>query len=149
MNALQKNPETGFLESYSTALASFDSPKKLKFLELAKEHFEKTGEWPEIDSLCKAVDIAPRTFDRHIKSDEAFAEAWKDIKLPAKWKLESMMYRLGSKNPMYMFGWLRKEFPEEYDPEKKIIHLTNMSEQKAISGRISEYLDAEIVEKKD
>lgn len=120
MQSLTPNPKTGFLESVSNYGTNFTSDKKVKLLEEAEKYRNETGKWPDLGSLCQMINIAPMTFDRHIKQDTKFAEAWKNLMLGGKWKLESLMFDLSAKNPMYMFGWLRKHFPEEYNPEHKV-----------------------------
>jgi hypothetical protein len=120
MNALVAHPETGFLESESHSYQTFDNEKKVKFLEMIQAHIRDTGKWPDMSSVCDAIGIGTRTLERHIKSDPKFAEAYRSVTLRGKHKLESLMYDLAGKNPMYLFGWLRKHFPEEYNPDHKV-----------------------------
>ena len=144
MNALVANPTTGFLESQSNYGTNFTSEKKLQLLEEAERYRKETGKWPDLDSLCKAAGIQPITFERHLRQDRKFAEAWRNLTLGGKWKLESLMFDMSAKNPMYMFGWLRKHFPEEYNPDYKVTIQADAS----ISKRLledSQVYDAEIV----
>ena len=118
MNALTVNPETGFLDADNWN--SFTAEKKVKFLQLAEECVKTEGKWPDLGQLCTQMGIDPRTLDRHLKIDEKFKEMYEGITVRGKWSLESLMYNLSGKNPMYMFGWLRKHFPAEYNPDHKV-----------------------------
>ena len=120
MNQLVPNPETGFLESFSPTLQTFDSDKKLRLLQLTEDHVKSTNKWPDMGSLCDAVGISTKTFERHLAQDTVFADAFKTLTLRGKYKLESIMFDLSTKNPMYMFGWLRRYFPAEYNPDHKV-----------------------------
>lgn len=117
---LAVNAETGFIESTSATLRTFSSDKKQQLLDTTALMFKETGKWPDLGSLCDSIGICTRTLERHLKSDPKFADAWREVTLRGKYKLESAMFDLSTKNPMYMFGWLRKHFPEEYNPDHKI-----------------------------
>jgi hypothetical protein len=129
MNALQRNEETGFLESQGYSGATFDSSRKLQFINLAEEHFKTTGNMPDLVSIAEAVMVSPRTVENHLRDDPGFAEAWRNIRLRGKWKLESKMYEYaqGKGGYMHMITWLRKEFPEEYNPDIRIQSSTDFS----------------------
>lgn len=118
MNELTVDAATGYLDAEN--VNSFNVEKKLKFIENARKFVAETQLWPDLGELCNSVGINRITLQRHLKSDVKFAEAWYDLTLGGKWKLESKMFELSTKNPMYMFGWLRKHFPEEYNPDHKI-----------------------------
>jgi hypothetical protein len=135
MNALQVNSETGFLESTGNAGSAFDSSRKVQFINLAEEHFEKTGTMPDLVSLSGVVGVHPRTVDNHLREDEVFAQAWRNIRLKGKWKLESKMFEYGLTKSGYMdrITWLRKEFPEEYNPDIKIISNSDYSIVKSLA----------------
>jgi hypothetical protein len=79
MHELVPNAQTGFLESVSPANYTFDSARKVKFLELANAAIEQ-GHYPAIHKICDAVGITHRSFDIHVKQDEKFGEAWDEIK---------------------------------------------------------------------
>ena len=91
---------------------------------MVEEHFKTTGTMPDIASAAEAVGVHPRSVENHLREDRAFAEAWRDIRLKGKWKLESKMYEYGLTKGGYMdrITWLRKEFPEEYNPDLKVIN---------------------------
>jgi hypothetical protein len=147
VNALQVNPVTGFLESPSPSKISFDSDKKLLFLKTAEDHFREKRQWPDLNDLCQIIGIDPRTLQEHMKKDERFREAWENIKLPAKWGLESKMYEYAQRpgGYMHMVTWLRHEFPDEYNPETKIIHSSDNSNVKSLVNAASEIIEGEIV----
>lgn len=147
MNALKPNPDTGFLESTGYSGYQFDSPRKVKLLELAHKFFEETGNMPDVNSLCRAIGICQKTFDDHLKSDERFGEAWRNIRLKGKFKLEGKMFEYAQRpgGYMHMITWLRKEFPDEYNPDQRVIHSTDNSTIKALIDRSKGAIDAEIV----
>lgn len=130
MNPLVVNPTTGFLDADNWN--SFTSDKKVKFLELADKYVKEQGKWPDLAMLCDTMDIDVRTLDRHLQIDPKFKEAYNGITVRGKWKLESLMYDLSSKSPLYMFGWLRKHFPAEYNPDYKHDVTVNIS----VSGMV-------------
>jgi hypothetical protein len=129
VNALTVNSETGFLESSGYSGATFDASRKLQFINLAEEHFKKTGSMPDLVSVAEVVGVHPRTVENHLKSDEMFAEAWRNVRLKGKWRLESKMYEYGLGKSGYMdrITWLRKEFPEEYNPDQRQVSSTDYS----------------------
>ena len=143
MNPLKVNPETGFLETNTPSGYGFDSARKLQFLALADEHFTKTGNMPDLTSMAQAIGIHPHTVDAHMRDDAAFALAWRNIKLKGKWKLEGKMYEYaqGKGGYMHMITWLRKEFPEEYNPDIRVINSTD----NGLVKRLSDVFNAEIV----
>ena len=149
MNALQVNPTTGFLESISISNSTFDSKRKEDLLATAEKCFQATGTMPDITTLCAAIGIEPRTFQRHLEFDEKFKEAWDNLLLKAKWQLESKMYEYakGKSGYMHMITWLRRNFAAEYNPEARIVHVSDNSQIKDVSMRLNNYIDADIVEK--
>ena len=146
MNELVVNPTTGFLDADNWN--SFTSDKKLKFLEIAEECVKTQGKWPDLGQLCTQLDIDPRTLDRHLKNDAKFKEMYDGITVRGKWNLESLMFNLSGKNPMYMFGWLRKHFPAEYNPDHKVTVDHNINVLQTLidkSKDISKSIDTECV----
>lgn len=142
------NPETGFLESFSPTLQTFDNEKKLAFLQNIRDHVKETGKWPDMGSVCDSIGISTKTFERHLVSDAVFADAYRSVTLRGKFKLESIMFDLSTKNPMYMFGWLRKHFPAEYNPDHKVTvdHNINVLQNLIVKSQdISKSIDSEIV----
>lgn len=139
MNELVPNPVTGFLDAANAN--SFTNERKLKFLEIARQHVAETKQWPDLGDLCAAVGVGRWTLQRHLKADPAFKEAWDEITLGGKWKLESKMFELSTKNPMYMFGWLRKHFPEEYNPDHKVTVDHNINVLQTLIGKSKDYTE--------
>jgi hypothetical protein len=147
VNALQVDERTGFLSASGniTAPSYFTPEKKLKLIEVSKQIHEETGEWPDFSKICGQLGIHPRTLERHLQQDKAFAEEFRDLILNGKWKLESMMYKMSSKNPMYCFGWLRKWFPEEYNPDYRHSVTVDINIVHGDQSRLSGIVDAEVV----
>lgn len=119
MNALVVSPETGYLESNN--IRAFDSEKKQLFFQMCNQFRDKNqGKWPNFGSVCKAIGIHLVTLERHLKNDPKFAEEFRELTLSGKYEAEADMFEMRKKNPMFMFGWLRKYFPEEYNPDHKV-----------------------------
>lgn len=146
MNEIVVNQETGFLESANSKF-TFNSHKKLEFLRLAAKIVDDAHEWPNVGDLCNAIGISVRTFNNHLLSDTKFAAEWREMELHGEATCLSDAYRLRTKNPMYMFGWLRARFPEKYDPNKKIIVQTDSANVKEALDSAKEIFEAEIVDK--
>lgn len=146
MNELIAHPETGFLDAANSN--AFSNEKKVKFLELAREFVRETKQWPDLSDLCSAVGVGRTTLQRHLVNDTAFKEAWDEITLGGKWKLESKMFELAGKNPMYCFGWLRKHFPAEYNPDHKVTVDHNINVLQTLIDKakdVTKSIDTEIV----
>lgn len=148
MHPLVVDPKTGFLTHDTPSHFGFDAQKKVAFIQLAKEYFDQHKLWPDLASLCKAVSVHPRTVDNHFAWDKAFKAAWDNIKLPAKWAIESKMYEVAMTPKGYMdrITWLRHAYPEEYNPEYRVNHVTDDSSQKQIIDQFPTAIDAEIVQ---
>ena len=143
MNALQIDPKTGYLDADNWN--SFGAEKKVKFLELAQRSVKEEGKWPDMAKLCDMLGIDPRTLDRHLQIDPKFKEEFESIKIRGKWKLESLMYELSSKSPLYMFGWLRKWYPAEYNPEYRVTSTVDVNIIGTLSDR-AQAIETEIVQ---
>lgn len=117
MNSLQIDENTGFLESDNAN--SFNSARKIQFLELAKE-FKNQGKFPKVSTICDQININITTFERHLDLDPAFKEAWQEISTHIEYQAISDMHELRTKNPMYMFGLLRYLNPKRWNPDSKM-----------------------------
>lgn len=150
MNPLIKNPETGFLESPSPNFASFDSAKKVRALELAKEMI-KRGEYPKQSTIASAVGVYSRTFGYHLQNDPRFKEEWKEVVDMIEDMLVDPMYENGRKPSGYMdrITLLRKLKPEVWNPDRKIQIQTDNAPTKKIFDEFSSIIDAEIVPTSD
>lgn len=137
------DPKTGFLDADRNN--AFGVERKLAFLQLAEELLKTTGKWPDIGALCDKLDIDPRTLDNHLKRDQKFNEAFKSLTTRGKWKLESLMFDLSGKNPMYCFGWLRKYFPEEYNPEHRMTVTHEHNVLSRLADEAKQAIEAELV----
>jgi hypothetical protein len=118
MNPLQINPTTGFLDSPSVNV--FGSDRKVQFLNVCKDYRKTNRRWPDFGLVCEEMGITRTTFERHLKSDPKFAEAFRDLTLGAKYQLESNLFDLGTKKGFEALIWLRRHFPEEYNPDYKV-----------------------------
>jgi hypothetical protein len=143
VNALQVDASSGFLDADNTN--AFGAEKKIKLLEIATECVQVQKKWPDLSELCGILNLDPRTLDRHLKIDAKFADEFKAVMLQGKWKLESKMYELSTKNPMYMFGWLRKHFPAEYNPEYQNNNSVNVQVFVDGAKEMVKYQDAEVI----
>lgn len=80
VNALQPNPDNGFLESTNPNSAEcLTTETKLKIIELGFKYAEK-HELPDLYVILKGLRVPRRTFYEHLQKDEKFAEAWKEVK---------------------------------------------------------------------
>jgi hypothetical protein len=86
VNPLSVNPVTGFLESSSPQRQTFDSDRKLRFIQLAQEHIDK-GLVPDIPAISKVIGITSRTFYNHKEDDPEFREKWEEIENQLEAKL--------------------------------------------------------------
>ena len=129
MNKMTVNEATGFLESKSKSAVGFVADKKALFLEMARKYQAETGNIPDITPLCEAVGISLRTFERHIQADGKFADDWREILLSGEAKLSAKMfeYAQGKGGFMFMISWLRRHFPERWNPEYKITQQVNVN----------------------
>lgn len=149
MNELTVNPTTGFLESKSNHGKNFTSEKKIKFLELARSYKEQTGKWPDVGSICDAVGVNLVTFYRHLDMDDVFKNEWEELTLRGEATLTSSMFELSTKNPMYMFGWLRRFYPQRWNPDHKVTITHDYQGINGALGEATKVIEAEIVEPSD
>ena len=147
MHPLSPNSKTGYLES--NVGSSFDSASKVRFFELCREFKEKENKWPDVGSVCDAVGITVRTFERHLQIDEEFRESWEELTLRGEATLTSKMYDLATKNPMYMFGWLRRWNPQRWNPDFKVNISADFSQLKGAIDGAKEVFEAELVPQKE
>lgn len=145
MNPLVANEKTGFLESEG-GINAFTSERKVMFLEACRKYREEhNGKWPDFSNICENLGITNTTLDRHLKQDEVFREKFRDLTLSAKYKLESNLYDLGQKKGFEALIWLRRFFPEEYNPEYKAP--SNLNIQVFVDGtqQARQIVDGEVV----
>ena len=153
MNALRIDSSSGFLESPSPNLQTFDAIKKQEFIQLALDQ-AKRGEWPDIEDLCGRFGITSRTFYGHKKQDGAFSEAWEDVKRAVVHDIAKTMH-VHSKRPgnyMDRVTLLRHLYPEEWGGEAKDQSFQDFSWIKKLQDAINPGIvatDAEIVKPKD
>lgn len=146
MNPLQKNPETGFLESPSPNSASFSSDKKMKFLELAHQAAERS-EHPSIFDICKTVGVKPSAFYNHLKWDTVFKAEYELALRHLENGLTKVMVMNAQRPSGYMdrITWLRRHF-KEWEPGHQVQIVDDSGSHKNILSAIPQIIDAEIVE---
>lgn len=138
------NRKTGFLDGGNdNNLVVFGSDKKLMFLELADKCRRETGKWPEISSICDAVDISIRTFYKHIQIDQGFKTAWEERLLRGEAVLTSKLANMN--NPIGPLSVLRRYFPQRWNPEYKVTvqHDENVVTHTAVDAEL--VLEAEVL----
>lgn len=144
---LSINPTTGFLDRSSiNSFSTFSSDKKLKFLELADEYRNKTGKWPDIGELCSQIGVHVTTFYNHCKADHVFKSAWDERLLRGEAKLTSDLHDM--KHPIAKLAWLRRHFPERWNPEYKVTAQVDVSFLSALQDK-AKAIDAEVVDEKE
>ena len=143
MNPLQVNSTTGFLDSPSVNV--FGSDRKLQFLTVCQDYRAVNRKWPDFGLVCKELGISLTTFERHLKADPKFAEAFRELTLGAKYQLESNLFDLGNKKGFEALIWLRKHFPEEYNPDYKVTVDINPSVTSQLIDKASAF-EADIVD---
>ena len=77
---------------------------------------------PAKHELCEAVGVSITAFDRHLRDDINFKKAWNELLLKGESFLENKMYEYGKGKSgyMHMITWLRRQFPERWNPEYKV-----------------------------
>ena len=147
MNALSIDPASGFLESPTdNHLTSFNVHKKQLMLEYAGKYWQDQKIMPAKHELCESVGIDIQTLDRHLKLDNVFNNAWKELLLRGESLLENKMYEYGKTRGgyMHMITWLRRQFPERWNPEYKVTQQIDVSFQNAIADK-AKAIDGEVV----
>lgn len=146
MLALRQDPKTGFLESPSPNLCSFDAIKKTRAIELAREMVER-GEMPRQSIIVKALGINPETLRHHLRDDIIFKKAWEEVIDLMEETLVNTMVTNGQKPSGYMdrITWLRAYRPNRWNPDSRIQILGDNSEHKRIVTSVIDAIDAEIV----
>jgi hypothetical protein len=146
VNALTLDAETGFLQSINPISNTFTAEKKMDFLRQAREYRKLNKGWPDFGEICERIGVNILTLERHIKIDEEFAKQFKELSLSGKYQAESDMYNARLKNPLYMFGWLRKWFPDEYHPEYRANPTVNIQVFDGKIGNAQAFIEAETVD---
>lgn len=132
------DPESGFL-SAPNSFSTFDTPKKLRFLELAKKYRDESGKWPEIGALCDAVGISIRSFYRHVENDAKFKSEWDEILLRGEAKLTSKLADMS--NPIGPLSVLRRYFPDRWNPMQQNTVTIDVRQSERLSQTSAQYID--------
>jgi len=146
---LTVNKETGFLESANSSV-TFDASKKTHFLRIALKYVQEEKKIPSLLSLCQSIGISLRTFERHIGADPAFKDRFREVLLIGQDILTEVMFDR-AKTPggfMDRAMWLRRHFPEYWNPDHKIQISSGPPASKKLLENIDEYIEAEIVDEK-
>jgi len=141
---LKANSVTGFLESNRES--SFDSVRKVKFLELAKQAAENHA-MPDVASICRHVGISTRTYWAHIDVDPKFAEAWEEVVDICESGLVTKMYEFAQRPSNYMdrITWLKNMRPQRWDLEHRVRIVHDSRPQNSLIDSIKTAIDADIV----
>lgn len=115
-NNFPTDPKTGYL-IVSGGTSVFTPDLKTQFLKA----YEETGNQT---AAARAIGIGARTVRYHLKADKQFKADYDSTLEAMKHRLESTMYQqaLTPRGTMDRFGWLRKHFPDEYNPKATIEH---------------------------
>ncbi|MEK6577931.1 MAG: hypothetical protein AABZ55_01775 [Bdellovibrionota bacterium] len=110
---LKPNPVTGFLES-PNFLESFNSDKKIKFLELIENNPHYNG----IVQACELIGITPTAVFQHLKRDPVFYEKWENLKRNFAYRVEGVLSScaLDPKKTIDRLAYLRAYMSEKYNP---------------------------------
>jgi hypothetical protein len=149
MNALQVNPVTGFLESKNPNEITFDSNRKKRYLEMAREAAER-GEWPDQHAMAKMLGITIRTVHWHFVKDEVFKAQWEECIDIIENELLKTMVAQGKRPSGYMdrITWLRAHRPERWNPDYNKPQLTvDIAAVKRVLSDDNTVIDAVIVDK--
>lgn len=116
------DPATGFLTpSGNWSNAGFTAGRKTEFISLIYEN-------PHFGLICRKIGINYSTFARHMNLDPEFNRQvvhWsREARMYHKGQLEETMLTNGKKPNGYMdrITWLRRYFPEEYNPKTILQH---------------------------
>ncbi len=151
MQSLQRNDETGFLETQKTIAnpkyQAFDSDKKTLFLSVANECLSR-GKAPKLHELCDVVGVDIRTFERHLLLDSRFNSEWTEVKKRLASLLAGNLYdKAESKNGIVaVLAYLKYLESGSWFGEKNGQTISDMSSDKKLEAAKKVYLDAEIVD---
>lgn len=142
-NTMVVDKETGFLvPGQGYTLEGFNLPKKIKFVELAKEM------WPRIGLLCQAVGICRQTFTNHYKADLAFRKAVDEARDLALDEAEAAMRANSTAKGGFMdrIALLKAYRPERWNPERQLTLNHNVNLTREIAGEAMKSIPAEAYE---
>jgi hypothetical protein len=139
--------DSGFLDTgSSTYVSTFDTQKKLKFIELARQF------WPNLSKCAEGVGISVQTVYNHLKRDVKFCEEIKAIKTAKLDELEQVAMDSGKdakKGFLDRAMILRAHRPELYDRAKVVKiegYKMNSGERAQRLGAVEAAVDATIVQ---
>lgn len=116
------DPVTGYKskKGRNWSLQGFNAREKQKFL----AYYHESG---DLSKSARATGFDKNTIYTAFKHDEKFKEDFDLVRLSQKHELEGLMLQYGkAKNGyMHMITWLRKNYPEEYNPKAVIMHKSN------------------------
>jgi len=147
VNPLAIDEQTGFLES-SNSLVTLNGIRKTEILRLAQEYIDQNGKIPSLITLCKSVGISLRTFQRHIQYDQQFKSAFREVLLNGQAILENVMFNRGLEPGGFMdrIAWLRRYFPENWNPEHKMIVAHENKTFDPTATEITNYIDVQPID---
>lgn len=94
------------------------------------------------------VGVAYRTFADHLNIDPVFNAAWKEVKMVGASLIESKMFQYAQEKGNYMdrITWLRKNVPQDWNPEYKVTINGDGAGLKGLVDGASLATEAEIIE---
>lgn len=127
-------------------MRSFDSAKKVRFIELAHDAVEQGGV-PHIANICKALGITVRTFQVHMVEDDVFKEAVDEAWLRVESELVDAMYANARKpnGVTDRIFLLKNRFPERWNENAKLIISRDNSPTKRLEDIAKGAIEGEIV----
>lgn len=146
MNPLEVDPATGFLQSSSPNLQTFDAEKKTMFIQLALEE-ARAGKWPDVNKLCEQFGITVRTFQGHREKDVEFRAQWEEVKRLVANEIAGEMREFSKRPSNYMdrVTLLRHLYPEEWGGQERQQSFHDVSWIKNALTSAKTFIDAEIV----
>ena len=148
MNALTPNPTTGFLESLSPNLETFDSDKKTKMIAIARV-LADSGEYVDPVAMCKAVGIGFRTLSTHLSLDAKFREEMNEARAVEESMLVSRLHGLTKRANGFMpiMARLRDLNGPRWNDQRRVVYEADSATIKGTFQRLNNYIDASIVDK--
>lgn len=115
-NSFIKDEVTGYLEpTHKTGTIPFGVESKKRFIKLMEDE-------GDLAKVCDIVGVSLKTYYTHCELDQAFA---RDIAITLRRMashIEGTMYKraLEKNGVMDRFGWLRRWFPNEWNPKTSV-----------------------------
>jgi hypothetical protein len=80
---------------------------------------KQAGRFPNLGAICDSVGVSMTAVDRHIREDSVFKSAWDEIVLRTDAQAMQECWNLRKKNPLFLFGLMRRIMPSRWNPDSK------------------------------